>query len=89
MRCVSLHTIRCDNCFMAKSAFLLKLGKRITSLRKERGMTQEDLEEASGKMKNTISNLERGLYDVKISTLISVAKALDVSLSDLVNVDKK
>lgn len=72
---------------MTKTPFLLKLGKRVAAIRKEKGMNQYDLEAASGKMINTISNIERGLFDVKVTTLLEIAKAFDISLADLIDVD--
>ena len=61
------------------------LGRRIAFLRKKKGMSQDDFAEVSGKMVNTISKIERGITDLRVSTLISIADALDVSVSDLFN----
>ncbi|MCL2749335.1 MAG: helix-turn-helix transcriptional regulator [Alphaproteobacteria bacterium] len=47
-------------------------------------MTQLELGEASSKMINTISNIERGLVDVKITTLNDIAKALGMPLDEFV-----
>ena len=69
---------------MNESTQILKaLGKRIAYLRKQKGMSQEDFADASGKMINTISNIERGLSDPKVTTLMSIAKALDISIEEL------
>ncbi len=65
--------------------FLKKFGKRIAILRKRRGMSQEEFADVSGKMINTISNIERGLSDPKITTLLSIAKALNISVETLFN----
>ena len=62
---------------------LKNLGRRIAYLRKQQGMSQEDFAEASGKMINTISNIERGLSDPKISTLLSISNALNASIEEL------
>lgn len=62
---------------------LKNLGRRIAYLRKQQGMSQEDFAEASGKMINTISNIERGLSDPKISTLVSISNALNTSIEEL------
>ncbi len=59
------------------------LGKRIAKLRKQRGLNQENFADISGKMINTISNIERGLSDPKITTLMSIAKALNISIEEL------
>ncbi len=69
---------------MNESTQILKaLGKRIAYLRKQKGMSQEDFADASGKMINTISNIERGLSDPKVTTLMSISKALDISIEEL------
>ena len=64
---------------------LRSLGRRIAFLRKKKGMSQDDFAEVSGKMVNTISKIERGITDLRISTLVSVADALEVAVGDLFN----
>ena len=68
---------------MTQTAFLKTLGKRIAILRKQKGVSQERFAEISGKMINTISNIERGLSDPKITTLLSFSNALNVPIQDL------
>ena len=71
---------------MIESTQILKtLGKRIAMLRKQQGMNQEEFADVSGKMINTISNIERGLSDPKITTLIALAEALNVPVDSLFN----
>ncbi len=71
---------------MTESTAILKtLGKRIATLRKQQGMNQEEFADVSGKMINTISNIERGLSDPKLTTLLSLAQALNVSVDMLFN----
>lgn len=62
---------------------LKSFGKRIASLRKQKGYSQEEFAEATGKMINTISNIERGLADPKFTTLNAIANTLHVNISDL------
>lgn len=67
--------------------FLKKLGNRIRLLRKERGMTQLDL---AGKMDNfaeQIGRIERGEQNVSICTLVKIASALSIHLSELLDFD--
>ena len=64
--------------------FLQTLGKHIANLRKQKGMSQEDFAELSGKMINTVSNIERGLADPRITTLYSFAKTLMSQRSDII-----
>ena len=68
---------------MDETVFLKNLGMRIAALRKERGLSQEEFADAAGKMINTISNLERGRTDPKITTLLALANTLNVSVQDL------
>lgn len=62
---------------------LKNLGRCIAKRRKQKGMSQEEFADVSGKMINTISNIERGISDPKVTTLVSIANALDVSLEEL------
>lgn len=62
---------------------LKNLGQRIAYLRKQKGLNQEDFADISGKMINTISNIERGLSDPKITTLLSISEALNISIEEL------
>ena len=62
---------------------LKSFGKRIATLRKQQGYSQEEFAEATGKMINTISNIERGLADPKFTTLNAIANTLNVNISDL------
>lgn len=68
---------------------LKSLGKRIANLRKQKGMNQEDFADVSGKMINTISNIERGLSDPKVTTLMSISKALNISIEELFSETKQ
>lgn len=71
---------------MTETTQILKtLGRRIATLRKQHGMNQEEFADVSGKMINTISNIERGLSDPKVTTLLSLAEALNVSVDALFN----
>lgn len=53
-------------------------GQAIQRIRKERGMTQEQLAMKSGVSANTVSRIERGLLVPALPTLISLCNALDV-----------
>jgi transcriptional regulator with XRE-family HTH domain len=62
---------------------LLKFGKRVRALRAERGWTQEELAHRSGLNRSYMSEVERGISDVSLSTLQKIAKTLEISLADL------
>ena len=51
-------------------------GQAIQRIRKERGMTQEDLADKSGISSNTVSRIERGLLIPALPTLIDICNAL-------------
>jgi transcriptional regulator with XRE-family HTH domain len=67
---------------MARDICVL-LGERIRKLRKLKGWRQIDLAEQSGVHEVHISDLERGAREAGVRTLLAIAKALDVKLSDL------
>lgn len=64
---------------------LLKFGKRVRALRLDRGWTQEELAHRSGLNRSYMSEVERGISDVSLSTLQKISKTLGISLSELLN----
>lgn len=64
-------------------SLLASIGKRVQSLRENRGLTQEQLEEKSGINTKYISAIERGQKNVTIKTLEKIAKGLDIELYEL------
>ena len=61
-----------------------RLGQRIRKLRKEKGWRQIDLAEHAGVHEVHISDVERGTREICLNNLIALAKALNVSASDLI-----
>ena len=57
------------------------LGSRLRNLRKERGLTQNELANQAGVSKNAVSLIERGEISPSVSTLQSLAAALEVKMS--------
>lgn len=53
-----------------------KIGKEIKQRRKAKKISIRKLGEMAGVSKETIRNVENGLFDVRYSTLTSIAKAL-------------
>ena len=68
-----------------KDELLFKLGQSVRYLRMKKGISQEELAFRADLNLNSISTLERGLNNVKIKTLYSIAKALEVGVEDIVN----
>ena len=56
---------------------------KVWQLRTAKGYSLRELEEISGVSKTTINNIENGKANPTIETLLLLAKALDVELSDL------
>jgi transcriptional regulator with XRE-family HTH domain len=61
-----------------------RLGQRIRKLRKEKGWRQIDLAEQSGVHEVHISDIERGAREICLNNLLALARALGISVSELV-----
>jgi len=59
------------------------LGKRIRSIRKEQGLTQEELADIAGIDRSYIGSLERGERNITINVLCQVSRALKCDISNL------
>jgi transcriptional regulator with XRE-family HTH domain len=66
-----------------------RLGGRIRALRRDRGLTLEDLAGRSGVSRAMISKLERGEKNPTLVVAAKVAEGLGVSLSRLVGVEER
>ena len=64
---------------------LKKVGKFISDLRKEKGLTQEKLGEQLGVSPKTISKWERGVNAPDISLLDSLSIILEVDIKEILN----
>ncbi len=62
---------------------LERLAMKLKALRKERGWKQPDLAKKSGLSPGYIARLETGRHDPKLSTLVKLAKALGVPVTEL------
>ncbi len=71
-----------------KKQLQLAIGKRIKSLREEKGIPQQDLAAKCNLEKSNLSRLEAGGTNPTIYTLKRIADNLEVSLSDIVSFDK-
>ena len=63
--------------------FHRKFGQRVRFLRKERGMTQEQLSFEIDADNSYIANIENAHRDIPLSRVYKIANALGVSLSEL------
>ena len=62
---------------------------KIAKLRKAKGWSQQDLGVRAGLHGITVSEIERGATDPKLSSLEAIARALGVEVADLLNGDPK
>ena len=63
-------------------------GKRLRRLRRERGMTQEELGEKSGISYKFIGEIERGEANPSLISLLNVSESLGVDFQELFNFEK-
>ena len=73
---------------MTEKEILKRLGLRIKQLRTQKGMSQADLGIEIDVEKSNISRMESGKFNTKILTLFKVAKALDLTLPELLKIEK-
>jgi putative transcriptional regulator len=60
-----------------------RFGRRLKSLRTGRGLTQEQLADATELSIESISNMERGIFGPRFDNLQKIASALNVDVMDL------
>lgn len=65
---------------------LVKIGKRIQLLRKSQKLSQETLAEFTGMHPTHISDIERAIVNTSILSLYKIAKALNLTLSEMLNI---
>ena len=70
-------------------ALIKAIGEKIQLLRKKRGLSQEQLAYEADIMLSQIGRIERGETNPTISTLAVLAEALQVPLTELVDVKLK
>jgi transcriptional regulator with XRE-family HTH domain len=66
-----------------KQEILLKFGNRVRELRKAQGLSQEAFASLCGLDRTYISGIERGVRNISLANLFLLAKALQISVSEL------
>lgn len=61
----------------------IKLGKRIRKIRKEKGISQEELADKAKIHRTYMGKIERGESNAPIYTLYKISKALSIHIFDL------
>ena len=59
------------------------IGKKIQQFRKQKGITQEELSERIDISPHYLSALERGVYNIKLETLVKILNSLDISADEV------
>lgn len=68
---------------MNNSLFNIEVGKRIRKFRLEKNITQRKLAESVMVSTSSITRLENGESMVSVFTIVEIAKALEVSVSEI------
>lgn len=71
-----------------KGVFLVNaiLGGRIRKLRETKGFTQEQIAEKIDCTRQKYARVEKGVIDISYSTLIMIAKALEIDVEEITSV---
>lgn len=67
----------------AEKKELLKLGKRIKTIREQKGLSLEDVGKKIGKDRQSIHKLEKGEFNPSYIYLQALCKGLEIELSEL------
>lgn len=68
-----------------KNKNLLELGNKIRLERMKRSISQEKLAELANVSIRTISDIERGITDIRYTNLLQIAEAFQLTLSQLLD----
>lgn len=68
---------------MEKNEYLVCFGKRMKELRKEMGLSQEELALLCELDRSYIGSVERGERNISLINIYKISKALNVSIKDL------
>ncbi|WP_426482676.1 helix-turn-helix domain-containing protein [Chryseobacterium sp. R2ACT005] len=70
-----------------KIAFLKSFGKRIEVLRNEKNLSLRQLSQNCDIDYSDISKIEKGLRNIQMSTILELAKGLNVTIKELFDFD--
>ncbi|MBO8430687.1 helix-turn-helix transcriptional regulator [Spirochaetes bacterium] len=68
-----------------KDIRLLELGHKIRLERMKRDISQEQLAELANISTRTISDIERGITDIRYTNLLQISEAFEMNISELLN----
>jgi len=67
------------------SSLKIQFGKRLRTLRKRAGLTQDQLAESINVSVETVSNMERGIHGPKFDNLEKIANVMGLEVKTLFN----
>ncbi|MEO5644244.1 MAG: helix-turn-helix transcriptional regulator [Bacteroidia bacterium] len=68
----------------SEADFLKRVGRNIKAIRDKKGVSQTELADLCGFERSTTNRIESGGSNVTAKTLLKIAKALDVPVTELV-----
>jgi putative transcriptional regulator len=68
---------------MAKEKNINSFGNRLAKLRKERGLTQQQLADKVGASRQTIVAIEKGNYSPSLELAFKIAGVFNISINDV------
>ncbi len=72
---------------MKEQELYKRVADRIKQLRIEKGITQQQLAGLIDYEKSNMSRLESGRVNIKLNTIYKISRALNISMSELLNVE--
>lgn len=66
---------------------VMEISNNIQKLRWEKGMSQRDLASKSGLSRSTIADIENGIEEPKQSSMIAIARALDLPVGEVFDLE--
>lgn len=73
---------------MTKKKILILFGNKVREIRKEKGLSQEELSFKAELHRTYIGMIERAEKNITLTNIEKIAKALDVKVKDLVDETK-
>lgn len=70
-----------------KEPILVKFGKQVRKVRLKQGLSQEELAEKAGLHRTYIGMIERAEKNITLLNIEKLAKALDISIVDLLKIN--
>lgn len=84
--CPRCHTTEADDVHLPDGAHVAKYGRRMRELRKERGLSQEELAHRAGLHYTYIGGIERGERNPALVNISRISTALEVSPAEFFSV---